>query len=77
LRRDLCHGIENIYTFGPTFRAEKFQYIQAPASSGWFEPEMAFCDINGNMDFAEEFLKYIFRRVLERCRRIWNSLIQG
>ena len=60
-------ALKNIYTFGPTFRAENSNTSRHLAEFWMVEPEMAFCDINGNMDMAEEFLKYIFRRVLERC----------
>ncbi|MCL2025464.1 MAG: asparagine--tRNA ligase [Leptospirales bacterium] len=58
-------ALKNIYTFGPTFRAENSNTSRHLAEFWMIEPEMAFCDINGNMDTAEEFLKYIFERVLK------------
>jgi asparaginyl-tRNA synthetase len=60
-------ALKNIYTFGPTFRAENSNTSRHLAEFWMIEPEMAFCDISGNMDMAEEFLKYIFRYVLEKC----------
>jgi asparaginyl-tRNA synthetase len=60
-------ALTNVYTFGPTFRAENSNTSRHLAEFWMVEPEMAFCDIRGNMDLAEEFLKEIFREVLERC----------
>ncbi len=60
-------ALKNIYTFGPTFRAENSNTSRHLAEFWMIEPEMAFCDINGNMDIAEEFLKYILRHVLHAC----------
>ncbi len=60
-------ALKNIYTFGPTFRAENSNTSRHLAEFWMIEPEMAFCDINGNMEVAEEFLKYIFKYVLEKC----------
>lgn len=60
-------ALKKIYTFGPTFRAENSNTSRHLAEFWMIEPEMAFCDIKGNMDLAEEFLKYIFRYVLEHC----------
>jgi len=60
-------GLGNIYTFGPTFRAENSNTPRHLAEFWMVEPEMAFCDLAGNADLAEEFLKYIFSAVLERC----------
>ncbi len=57
----------DIYTFGPTFRAEK-SYTARHAAEFWMiEPEMAFCDLEGNMEVAEAMVKYIIATVLERC----------
>lgn len=57
----------DIYTFGPTFRAEQ-SYTARHAAEFWMiEPEMAFCDLNGNMEIAEAMVKYIIKTVLERC----------
>lgn len=57
----------NVYTFGPTFRAENSNTSRHLAEFWMIEPEMAFCDLAGNMDLAESFLKYIFKFVLEKC----------
>ncbi len=60
-------ALKKIYTFGPTFRAENSNTSRHLAEFWMIEPEMAFCDINGNMDVAEEFLKYIFSCILDTC----------
>ncbi len=60
-------AFRDIYTFGPTFRAEKSNTARHAAEFWQMEPEMAFCDLNGYMDIAEEMIKYIIRTVLERC----------
>ncbi|MBQ6496832.1 MAG: asparagine--tRNA ligase [Firmicutes bacterium] len=60
-------AFRNIYTFGPTFRAEN-SYTARHASEFWMvEPEMAFCDLEGNMDVAEDMIKYVIRYVLENA----------
>ncbi len=56
-----------IYTFGPTFRAENSNTPRHLAEFWMIEPEMAFFDINDNMDLAEDFLKYLITYVLENC----------
>jgi asparaginyl-tRNA synthetase len=61
-------AMKNVYTFGPTFRAENSNTSRHLAEFWMVEPEMSFCDINLNMDIAEEFLKYIFVYVLEHCK---------
>jgi asparaginyl-tRNA synthetase len=60
-------ALSDIYTFGPTFRAENSNTSRHLAEFWMVEPEMAFCDITGNMDVAEEFLKYIFTYLLDHC----------
>jgi asparaginyl-tRNA synthetase len=60
-------AMSNVYTFGPTFRAENSNTSRHLAEFWMVEPEMAFCDLSGNMDLAEAFLKAVFRAVLERC----------
>ncbi len=60
-------ALTNVYTFGPTFRAENSNTSRHLAEFWMVEPEMAFCQIGGNMDLAEAFLKHVFRSVLERC----------
>ena len=57
----------DVYTFGPTFRAEDSNTSRHLAEFWMVEPEMAFCDLEGNMAVATEFLKYIFSYVLENC----------
>lgn len=64
----MAMSFSNVYTFGPTFRAENSNTSRHLAEFWMVEPEMAFCDLNGDMDLAEEFLKYIFQYVLEHCR---------
>lgn len=58
----------NVYTFGPTFRAENSNTSRHLAEFWMIEPEMAFCDLEGDMDLAEAFLKHIFKYVLETCQ---------
>lgn len=60
-------GLSNVYTFGPTFRAENSNTARHVAEFWMVEPEMAFCDIIGDMDMAEAFLKYVTKHVLENC----------
>jgi asparaginyl-tRNA synthetase len=60
-------ALGNVYTFGPTFRAENSNTSRHLAEFWMVEPEMAFCDLDGNMDLAEAFLKTIFGDVLEDC----------
>jgi asparaginyl-tRNA synthetase len=60
-------ALSGIYTFGPTFRAENSNTPRHLAEFWMIEPEMAFYDINDNMDLAEEFLKYLIRYILENC----------
>ena len=57
----------DVYTFGPTFRAEKSNTQRHAAEFWMIEPEMAFCDLAGDMDIAEAMIKYVIRAVLERC----------
>ena len=60
-----AHALSNIYTFGPTFRAEN-SHTSRHLSEFWMvEPEMAFCNLDMNMDIAEEFLKRLFTDVLD------------
>ena len=57
----------DIYTFGPTFRAENSNTTRHLAEFWMIEPEMAFYDLNGNMDLAEELLKYVIDYALTNC----------
>ncbi|NEZ55264.1 asparagine--tRNA ligase [Adonisia turfae] len=63
----MAMAFTNVYTFGPTFRAENSNTSRHLAEFWMMEPEMAFCDLEGNMDLAEEFLKFVFKYVLEAC----------
>jgi asparaginyl-tRNA synthetase len=60
-------ALTNVYTFGPTFRAENSNTSRHLSEFWMIEPEMAFCDLEGDMDVAEAFLKRIFSDVLEHC----------
>lgn len=60
-------GLGNIYTFGPTFRAENSNTTRHLAEFWMVEPEMAFYDLDDNMDLAEELLKYVIKFALENC----------
>ena len=60
-------AVGEIYTFGPTFRAENSNTPRHLAEFWMIEPEMAFCDLAGDMDVAEAMIKHIITRVLERC----------
>lgn len=61
-------GLGKIYTFGPTFRAENSNTSRHLAEFWMIEPEMAFYDLEDNMDLAEDFIKYTLRYVLEHCK---------
>ncbi|MBE5228399.1 MAG: asparagine--tRNA ligase [Microcystis aeruginosa PMC 728.11] len=63
----MAMALSNVYTFGPTFRAENSNTSRHLAEFWMVEPEMAFCDLEGDQDLAEAFLKYIFKFVLENC----------
>jgi asparaginyl-tRNA synthetase len=60
-------ALTNVYTFGPTFRAENSNTSRHLAEFWMVEPEMAFCDLEGDAELAEAFLKHVFESVLERC----------
>ena len=60
-------GLGNVYTFGPTFRAENSNTSRHASEFWMIEPEMAFYDLNDNMDLAESFVKYILNYVLKNC----------
>ena len=61
-------GLGEVYTFGPTFRAENSNTTRHLAEFWMIEPEMAFYDLDDNMDLAEKFIKSVLRYVLENCR---------
>jgi asparaginyl-tRNA synthetase len=72
-------ALGDIYTFGPTFRAENSNTPRHLAEFWMIEPEMAFYDLNDNMDLAEEFVKYLIRYALDNCREdleFLNNMIE-
>lgn len=60
-------AFKNIYTFGPTFRAENSNTARHAAEFWMIEPEMAFCDLKGNMKVAEDMIKYVIKYVMEQA----------
>lgn len=60
-------ALSNIYTFGPTFRAENSNTARHAAEFWMIEPEMAFCDLAGDMDLGEQFVKAMAQYALEHC----------
>ena len=71
-------AFRNIYTFGPTFRAENSNTTRHAAEFWMIEPEMAFADLNDNMEIAEEMLKYIIQFVLDNApeeMEFFNSFV--
>lgn len=62
-----CLALSEVYTFGPTFRAENSNTSRHLAEFWMIEPEMAFYDLQDNMDLAEEFLKYLVQYALDNC----------
>ena len=74
-----AQALGSVYTFGPTFRAENSHTSRHLAEFWMLEPEMAFCDLNCNMDLAEEMLKYLLNDVLEKCGEdmaLFNKFIE-
>lgn len=63
-----CMALGEVYTFGPTFRAENSNTSRHLAEFWMVEPEMAFYDIDDNMDLAEELLKYLVKYALDHCK---------
>ena len=63
----LALSLGDVYTFGPTFRAENSNTSRHAAEFWMIEPEMAFCDLKQNMDTAEDFIKNIITRVRDNC----------
>jgi len=61
-------ALGDIYTFGPTFRAENSNTTRHLAEFWMIEPEMAFYDLNDNMELAQEFLQYLVRYALDNCK---------
>lgn len=69
-----AQAFRNVYTFGPTFRAENSNTTRHAAEFWMIEPECAFADLNDNMDLAEAMLKYVIRYVLENAPEEMNFL---
>ncbi|MFZ9736510.1 MAG: asparagine--tRNA ligase [Prochlorotrichaceae cyanobacterium] len=63
----MAMALSNVYTFGPTFRAENSNTSRHLAEFWMVEPEMAFCTLQGNRALAEDFLKFVFQFVLDHC----------
>jgi len=61
-------ALGNVYTFGPTFRAEDSNTSRHLAEFWMVEPEMAFCDLEENIDLAEEFIKSVLAYILKKCK---------
>ncbi len=62
-----AHAFRKIYTFGPTFRAENSNTARHAAEFWMIEPEIAFADLEDNMDLAEDMMRYIIKYVLDEC----------
>ncbi len=60
-------SLGDVYTFGPTFRAENSNTRRHAAEFWMIEPEMAFCNLSGNMDLAESFIHYLVRFLMDNC----------
>lgn len=74
-----CLALSKVYTFGPTFRAENSNTSRHLAEFWMVEPEVAFADLNDNAALAEDFLKYLFRTVLDNCETdmaFFNQFVQ-
>ncbi|WP_299622694.1 asparagine--tRNA ligase [uncultured Tenacibaculum sp.] len=61
-------GLGKVYTFGPTFRAENSNTTRHLAEFWMIEPEVAFYDLDANMDLSEDFIKYVLQYVLDNCK---------
>ncbi len=71
-----AQGLGNVYTFGPTFRAENSNTSRHLAEFWMIEPEMAFYELEDNMDLSEEFIKYTLKYILEKCKKDLSFLDQ-
>ena len=71
-------SFRNVYTFGPVFRAEHSNTVRHASEFWMIEPEMAFCDLNGNMSVIEDCIKYCINYVMEACPeeiKFFNTMI--
>ena len=66
-------ALSNVYTFGPTFRAENSNTSRHAAEFWMIEPEMAFCDLSGDMALAEDFVKHLIRDANSIAPLTWSS----
>ncbi|KAG2256216.1 hypothetical protein Bca52824_075510 [Brassica carinata] len=66
--RNLCHRLSDVYTFGPTFRAENSNTSRHLAEFWMIEPELAFADLNDDMACATAYLQYVVKYVLDNCK---------
>jgi asparaginyl-tRNA synthetase len=62
-----CMSLGRVYTFGPTFRAENSNTVRHLAEFWMVEPEMAFCDLDGDMALATDFVQYLLKYALDEC----------
>ena len=72
-------ALKNVYTFGPTFRAENSNTSRHLAEFWMIEPEMAFCTLEGNMEIAQQFIKYLLSYLLKNCSsdmEFFDSFVQ-
>ncbi len=72
-------ALGDVYTFGPTFRAENSNTSRHLSEFWMLEPEMAFCDLHGNMEIAEEMLKYLLNDAMTNCSedmQLFNQFIE-
>ena len=72
----LAMGLGKVYTFGPTFRAENSNTSRHLAEFWMIEPEMAFYDLEDNMELAEDFIKYIIKDLINECKEDLEFLNQ-
>ncbi len=74
-----CAAFGSVYTFGPTFRAENSNTARHASEFWMIEPEIAFADLEVNMDLAEEMIKYIIKFVMDNCKeemQFFNNFIE-